>query len=32
MSLKNLFSNKTFVVAVSLLLVLALGATLFGID
>ena len=32
MSLKNLFSNKTFVVAVSLLLVLALGATLFGIE
>lgn len=32
MSLKNLFANKTFVVAVSLLLVLALGACLFGIE
>lgn len=32
MSLKNLFNNKTFVVAVSLLLVLALGATLFGME
>lgn len=32
MSLKNLFANKTFVVAVSLFLVLALGATLFGIE
>lgn len=32
MSLKKLFANKTFVVTVSLLLVLALGATLFGIE